>query len=441
MKKGFYRRIIDVSSILEERYIDVIREDKNDFIRHRKVTVQDLFLQMFANKGESQKNEIHNFYEDQKKTMDISQTAFFNARMKFNPEALLIIMQDLMKETYAEPEDLVTLNGYYIMAIDGSDFVFPDVEKIKTDYGEAEKDKYGNSQAMASISTIFDCINKVFLDVSINPYKFSERKSAEAHLNKITEILPENAKYLCIFDRGYASIKLIDQMLERKQKFLFRLQPIHFKKEQSVLTKDAPDQWIDVIYDRQRTNEYRNDKKFRVKLMNTIHHLRFVRINTTKGTQTFITNLSEEEFDTSGIGELYHIRWDVETSYRSLKSQMCAEDFSGYRDILVRQDIYASAFVYNAVSMTIAEQKEVQMKPEDRYKYVMKTNRNYAIGIMKQDFLKMFVLYRDKKAVKEAQERFEKDIIKYSCPVRKGRSPERYVKGTSKCKLSYRRSY
>lgn len=71
----------------------------------------------------------------------------------------------------------------------------------------------------------------------------------------------------------------------------------------------------------------------------------------------------------------------------------------------------------------------------------MKTNRNYAIGILKKDFLKMFVLYRDKKAVKDASERFEKNIVKYSCPVRKGRSNERIVKGNNKCKLSYRRSY
>lgn len=446
MKKSFYKRIMEVSGQLEDRYLHEIRIKDSDFTRHRKITPQDLFLQMFASKGESQKNELHDFYEDVKKRMDVSQTAFYNARMKFNPEALLVIMQDLMREAYAESEALVTLNGYYIMATDGSDFVFPSTPENKEKYGEAPPDKYGVAKTMSSISTVFDCINKLFLDISIHPYKYSERISASEHLKKVQEVLPEDSKFLCIFDRGYSGIKLIDQIIDSGQKFLIRLPSNTFSKEQKQLSYEQPDQWIDLVYDRLRTNDFRKDRVFRNKLLNTTYHLRFVKIyfedlKGKKETSTFITNLTEEEFDTDGIAELYHIRWDIETSYRSLKSQMHIEDFSGYRDNLIRQDIYAGAFVYNTVSMTIAEKAEIQKQPADRYKYEMKTNRNYAIGILKKDFLKMFVLYRDKKAVKDASERFEENIVKYSCPVRKGRSNERIVKGNNKCKLSYRRSY
>jgi len=446
MKKSFHKRVLEISEQLEKKYLSFIRIKSGDFTRHRKITLQDLFLQMFANKGKSQKNELYDFYEDVKKTMDISQTAFYNARMKFNPEALLTIMQDLMKEVYEEPDNLVTLNNYYVMAIDGSDFVIPSTDNNKENYGEAAPDKYGNAKTMASISTIFDCINKLFLDLSINPYKYSERNSASEHLKRVQKTLPDKAKFLCIFDRGYAGIKLIDQMVESNQKFLMRLPKTTFLKEQKLLSDENPDQWVEMSYDRQRTNDFRQDRKFRTKLLNTTYHFRFVRISleTKEGkieTRTFVTNLTEDEFDTDGISELYHIRWDVETSYRSLKSQMQVEDFSGYRDNLIRQDIYAAAFVYNTVSMTIAEKIAVQKEPADRYKYEMRPNRNYAIGVLKKDFLKMFVLYRDKKAVKEARERFVQNIIKYSCPVRKGRSNERVVKGNNKCKLSYRKSY
>ena len=124
-----------------------------------------------------------------------------------------------------------------------------------------------------------------------------------------------------------------------------------------------------------------------------------------------------------------------------MKSQLKVEEFSGFRHILIRQDIYAGAFVYNAVSMTIAENVNLKEAPNDRYKYEMKTNRNYALGVLKKDLLKMFVLYKNKKAVSQAQARFEKNIIKYSCPVRKEREYKHMVKGVNKSKLSYRRSF
>lgn len=175
MKRAFYKRILQTAKNLKENYIDQIRTNPGDYTRNRKVMVEDLFLQMLSNKGMSQKNEIHNFYEDVNKHMDVSQTAFYNARMKFNPEALLTIMKDLISEEYSEPEDLVTLNGYYVMAVDGSDFVLPDTKENKEKYGVAPADKYGDAKVMTSISTYFDCINKLFLDVSINKYRYSEQ--------------------------------------------------------------------------------------------------------------------------------------------------------------------------------------------------------------------------------------------------------------------------
>ncbi len=387
MKSPFYKRLLAISNRLCTDYIETIRSKRSDFTRLRKVSLHDLFLQMVANKGKSQKNELYDYYSEVKASMDVSATAFYNARMKFNPEALLTIMQDLTKEEYENPVDLVTLNGYYVMAVDGSDFLLPNTEKIREKYGYCTNQKEHQGQAMSSISTIFDCINKLFLDVSINPYKYSEHSSALNHLATVDRLLPEDAKYLCIFDRGYAGIRIIDQIMERHQKFLIRLTANSFKREQEQLSLESPDQWIDIKYDRARTNWHRKDFQFCEKLLNTTYHLRFVRVyfEDQKGNEeysTFITNLPEDEFDTNAIAELYYVRWDIETSYRSLKSQLRVEEFSGNRDVLIRQDIYAGAIVYNAVSMSITENKKHQPAPHERYKYDMQINRNYAIGVL-----------------------------------------------------------
>ncbi len=137
MKKAFYKKLLAISNRLNSNYIDRIRSKKSDFTRQRKISIQDLFLQMIANKGRAQKNELHEYYSEVKASMDVSATAFYNARMKFNPEALLAIMQDLTKEEYENPVDLVTLNGYYVLAVDGSDFSLPNTTDIVEKYGHS----------------------------------------------------------------------------------------------------------------------------------------------------------------------------------------------------------------------------------------------------------------------------------------------------------------
>jgi hypothetical protein len=109
---------------------------------------------MIANKGRAQKNELHEYYSEVKASMDVSATAFYNARMKFNPEALLAIMQDLTKEEYENPVDLVTLNGYYVLAVDGSEFLLPNTAEIREKYGHSTNQSEHLGQAMSSISTI-----------------------------------------------------------------------------------------------------------------------------------------------------------------------------------------------------------------------------------------------------------------------------------------------
>jgi len=448
MKRHYSQRVLTTSTNIKKRYLETIRCDKMAFSRERKIRLPELFIQMLANKGRSQKNELFEFYREVNQSMDVSATAFFNARMKFNPEALLTIMQDITKEEYEEPDIISKYNDYYILAIDGSDVNLPATDETRAKYGH-----YNNQHSdaintvLSSISTLYDCINELFLDIKIKPYKSSEDKSAMEHMNFIKDYLPTGEKYLTIFDRGYPGIRLIDQMIEDNQFFLMRLPGTHLKKEQQALSADNPDQWIDVEYKKERANYYSDDRKFYNKLQNTIYRLRFIKLdyidkNGTSQTNYFITNLSNEDFSTESIYELYHLRWKIETGYRSLKSQIKMENFSGVRDILIRQDIYASAFIYNNVSMTVAESEaERKLNNQTEYKYPQKINRNFALGVLKTDLLKMFVLYKNKKAIQQAQRRFEENIIKYSCPIREGRSKPREVIGNHKNKHSYKKSF
>lgn len=443
----YLNELLYTANLLDTFYIDEIRGDSlKAFTRKRKVLLPHIFIQLLATTGKSQKNEISDFYDDIGEDIEISQTGYFEARMKFNPEALRTILHDVNRNVYAK-KDAIKLNGYYVTAIDGSDFLIPRWRDNKEVWNTKLNDTE-NDPVMGSVSTIFDVINKTILDVTINEYKYSEKSSAAEHMDHALNILPEDSRMVCLFDRGYPSIRLIDRMIENGQFFVMRLKTSDFAKECTRLNKSEDDKWLDISYDSKRSNQFRDDRQFRMKLMNTVYHLRFVKFQIvlsdgSLATEILLTNLPESEFDAEAMKELYHLRWDVETCYRSMKSQLKMEEFSGYREHLIRQDIYASALVYNVVSDVICAKENLKKIESERYKYDMAFNRNFATGKLKHLMLKIFVYYDQPKLAKNAKIKLNKAMLRNLCPIRNDRDSiySRQSKRTNKHRMTYRYSF
>jgi len=70
-------------------------------------------------------------------------------------------------------------------------------------YGNASH-KNAKPQAQLGISSLFDVLNKMIIDCTINKWKFSERKQALLHIDKCDSITGEKPR-IVIFDRGYPS--------------------------------------------------------------------------------------------------------------------------------------------------------------------------------------------------------------------------------------------
>ena len=114
-EKSYLNRIHRTAFLLDTEYIDIIRgNNQNAYTRKRKILLPHIFMQMLATTGKSQKNEISDFIEQVDENIEISQTGYFNARMKFNPDALRTILHDINRDVYAEKK-LLKLNDYYIM--------------------------------------------------------------------------------------------------------------------------------------------------------------------------------------------------------------------------------------------------------------------------------------------------------------------------------------
>ena len=446
MKDSFFKYVkdfIDESTLI---YIDDIRENNpKAFTRNRKINLHNLILQMFAHKGKTQLSELLDFYKDINKPLDVSTVAFYNARMKFNPYALKLMSKDFLSELYdKENESFVKLNDYYVTAIDGSNFILPSTEENAGKYGRSNNNIADEKDCpvMGKLSVVYDCINKCVLDSEIGEYKHSERDFASKHLKSIKEIL--RVPTITIFDRGYFSMKLIDQMIEDNQKFLFRLRS-NVLNRYIDLVNNGEDKTFEVTFDRAQTNDYRDDNSFRQKLMSNKYTLRIAKIpienpNTKESTyEILLTNLTKEEFDIEALKELYHLRWNIETAYNVLKNKMKIEEFSGYRETLILQDIFTCIWLYNIIMIRIIEANEENEIPRYRYKYQMKRNVNIAIGIIKTHFIKSIILAGSEESTK-AFNLYTELINKYLVPIRQNRH---YKRGNvkNKSRMSYRYSY
>ncbi len=220
-----------------------------------------------------------------------------------NPVAFLDLARHHAENFYKDTKIVRKKNGYLILAIDGSILNIPTSEENLIAYGNASN-KNLKPHAQLGISCLYDTINKMIVDCSINRRKFNERGQVLVHIDNKFEVTGTHPSVI-ILDRGYPSGELFIELMERQQKFLFRLSATDFKQEQIQMKSD--DCLIEILFDKTRINPQRGTPTAEKLLKAGSIYLRFVRILLQSGEfEYLVTNLIPEEFSTKEIGELYN---------------------------------------------------------------------------------------------------------------------------------------
>ena len=144
--------------------------------------------------------------------------------------------------------------------------------------------------------------------------------------------------------------------------------------------------------------------------------------------------------------ELYHMRWDIETSFRDMKYSIGAIHFHSKKDEAVQMEIYARLIMFNAVERNIIAAKEWEAAQTETAKQAVENTENsdtketatkYPYNI---DF-KMACLSTRRFFRLHCNEPIEKlyeELLKYKQPIRQGRRDERNVKIKSAVAFVYR---
>lgn len=309
-----------VCHLIDQLETDTFREkarrNHSDFIRDRRLPLKDLILLLLSNMTSSIDHELFRYFPEQ--DMPVSAAAFCKQRDKLNPEALAYLNRLMVNHV---PER--RRNGLRWLAIDGTTLNLPNHVSTAQVFGLTANAK----RPQARLSQLLDLSNQLTLDVQISPLGTGERALAQRHADVCK---PGD---LILADRGYAGAAMYQYWYDREIDFCIRV-PI----SQSRLYYP--------FYSSGQTEQ-------EATLPECSRPVRLVRVPLEADEdEVLVTSLlNQDQWPAEHFKEIYFARWGIEEDYKTLKSRLQIEQFSGKKVHAVLQDIYATVIHKNIVAL------------------------------------------------------------------------------------------
>ena len=445
----------NVISDITEHIHDYTKSD-SDFTRNRKLNAETLIKVTLNMQGNSLNAELMDAFPDINDRVTAS--AYEQAKAKLTPA----MFEDMFKEynnSLQTPKVLTAGKNYRVFAIDGCDFNIPynSTSKYVVDpsiWKNANIDDPKKPFSMVHANMMYDIMTRTYHDCVLQPRTQSNERDAAIDMIKRTD---NNKPFIVIMDRGYSAFNMIENCNRIENCYYVIRTNVSSIKE----IKDLPDCDIDMdmIFRVTTSGQYyldnrKNDpylhlvlshkKSYKQTLSKNTRYSRWdfewycevkcrvvkFKINNSdtgkEEWEVLLTNLDRAEFPLSRMKEIYHMRWDIETSFRELKYALGAMNFHSKKDDFIEMELYAHFIMFNAVSRHINATKA----PQANHKYPYAVDFKMACMIIR----KYFRLYNLLPLTDIAAE-----IVSYINPVRIGRADKRKsVKSKSAIWFVYR---
>ena len=353
----------------------------------------------------------------------------------------------LLLESGSLKDEMFKLFGYNLDTPTASSFVQAR-SKIRPDaFHSAIKDskttfyKANNSNKpflAYHLNTSYDLLECTYDDIVLQGNAVMNENGA---FNEIVDRY-DGPKAIFIADRGYESINSFVKVGMKNNKYLIRVKDIHSRTSVLRSFGPFPDAEFDMHIRRTLTTKQTNEIKAHPEIYKFVpknqrfdffdgspyfdFECRVVRFKISDDTyESIVTNLDESEFNIQDIKELYHLRWEIETSYRELKYHLDLNTLHSKKRMFIEQEIYAKLVLYNFCSRV---SNNIKIKEKDR-KYEYQLNYVRAFHIIRN--------YLKEKGGKNPPD-IESLIAKEILPIRPNRQNERKVKAKSPVSFNYR---
>jgi len=366
--------------------------NQSDFTRTRILPFHKVFFLLINFLTKSVQAELDNFFRvllnKEIPVNEVTKGAFTLARKKLKHEAFIELDKDQIDFFYSAG-NYKTWNGFRLLGVDGSTARLPNSSEIVLKYGIHDTSESGVSITYARLSQAYDLLNDLTVDAQLSTYDDNEHNLALKH----SAIFKSDD--LVLYDRNYASFWMFALLKDKRTHFCARLKTGSWKVAKQLVESG----------DKEVTTKIYPSKASATKCkalgLSTLPiTLRFICIELSTGEkEVLVTSLEcEHDYPHEIFSALYQLRWQVEESYKVMKSRLEIENFSGKSCLAIAQDFYAKIFSCNLTSILVSGTVERVSQICKKRKRKYKPNFTQALNRMKNSIILLFC--REKKIVK-----------------------------------------
>ena len=330
----------------------------------------------------------------------VSRQAAFKALKKLNPRVFDPLIHKFNELFYKSPL-VKTFRNYLLITVDGTTLNFPAGRLSLQRFGYIKNGSIRTDadakKATSRSSALYDVTNGIILDFVMRRYEDSEIPIAIEQLGRIIQYLRGKAA-IFLADRNYDSVEVFSILEGYGMKYCIRGKANFFKHY--VAKMKSSDEWINVLIDKtwqkrlkydQPRQRFEKDPWIRIRVVK-YRYTYFTKKSIPVTTELiYFTNLCEDEFSSSDIASLYAKRWQIEVSYKTLKTDYEWERF-------FRRDcdseicaIYGKVIFHNLCGV-IRKQLDQMLEedlviPENANKYVYRVNIKQLSNLIRDEGL------------------------------------------------------
>lgn len=346
------------------------------FTRSRKMPLADLITFMIWPKAESIPIELLNYSQLINKK-DVTKNDFSIRRRFIDYSYMKEMGNDIIRVRYNGDSAIDHWKGHLLLAGDGSTFSIPATDELKAAFLEGRKTGRGD-QPLARGIVIKDVLNGIIVAANLEGYGRDEIQLLVDGVSSLPECITRENPAL-ILDRKYCAYTLLSKLLSLGYDFIIRVKSRFSEEVDRFADSDRSEQIVTLHPALATVKKLR--RLYGADAITDNFKVKLVRLKTGI---IVMTSLLSESITDEVMSDIYHKRWDDETTIGFFKNNLQVEIFSGISVNCVEQDFYSKTISYNILSMMVAQaaKKRHECKPNEDSNAV-RINWNIALGIFK----------------------------------------------------------
>ncbi len=360
------------------------RVKQTDFTRERSLPFQKVFFLLIKFLTKSLQSELDNLFKvllnKEIPVNEVTKGAFSLARKKLGHEAFVELDKDQIDYFY-QNVSYKTWHGFRLLGIDGSTARLPFSKEIAAKYGIHDTSETGIPIIYSRLSQAYDLLNNLTVDAQLSTYDDNEHNLALQH----TTIFQTGD--LTLYDRNYASFWLFAMLINKKVEFCARLKTGTWKVAKQLIDRGDKEITTKIYPSKESAKKCKE-----LGLSTAPITLRFICIELSTGEkEVLVTSLVDAgDYPYDVFSDLYQLRWQVEESYKTMKSRLEIENFSGKSCLAIAQDFYAKIFSCNLTSILVSGTDEMVKRVCENRGRKYKPNFTQALNRMKNSIVLLF---------------------------------------------------